>query len=72
VIAGAVIGVALMLVLCRLIGATGLLDRVLRFSATRPPMFYAIAWLLTLEVAVLFADLRNFLLDTAHVARALV
>jgi len=72
VIAGAAIGIALMLVLCRLIGATGLPDKVLRFSATHPPVFYAIAWLLTLEVAVLFADLRHFLLDTAHIARALV
>jgi hypothetical protein len=46
--------------------------QALRFSATHPPVFYAIAWLLTLEVAVLFADLRCFLLDTAHIARALV
>ncbi len=72
VIAGAVIGIALMLVLCRLIGATGFPDQVLRLSATHPPVFYAIAWLLTLEVAVLFADLRHFLLDAAHLARALV
>jgi undecaprenyl-diphosphatase len=72
VIAGAVVGVALMLVLCRLIGATGLPDQVLRLSAAHPPVFYAIAWLLTLEVAVLFADLRHFLLDAAHLARALV
>jgi hypothetical protein len=61
-----------MLVLCRLIGATGLPDRVLRLSATHPPVFYAIAWLLALEVAVLFVDLRHFLLDAAHLARALV
>lgn len=72
VIAGAVIGVALMLVLCRVIGATGLPDRVVRFSATHPPAFYAVAWLLTLELAVLFGDLRAFLLDAAHIARALV
>jgi undecaprenyl-diphosphatase len=71
VIAGAVIGIALMLVLCRLIGATGLPDQVLRFGATHPPVFYAIAWLLTLEVAMLFADLRHFLLDAAHLAKAL-
>lgn len=72
VIAGAAIGVALMLVLCRLIGATGLPAHLLRLSATHPPAFYAIARLLTLEVAVLFVDLRYFLLDAAHLARALV
>jgi undecaprenyl-diphosphatase len=72
VIAGAVIGIVLMLVLCRLIGATGLPDRVLRFGIAHPPVFYAIAWLLALEVALLFADLRHFMLDAAHIARALV
>jgi len=40
-----VFGVALMLLLRRRIGATGLPDRVVRFSATNPPAFYAIAWL---------------------------
>ncbi len=72
VIGGAVIGVALMLVLCRLIGATALPDRVVRFGATHPPVFYAVAWLFTLEIAVLFVDLRAFLMDAAHLARALV
>ena len=33
IVAGAVVAVALMLLLCRLIGATGLPDRVVRFSA---------------------------------------
>jgi membrane-associated phospholipid phosphatase len=37
IFAGAVVGVALMLLLCRLIDATGLPDRVVRFSATHPP-----------------------------------
>ena len=61
IVAGAVVGVALMLLLCRLIGATGLPDRVVRFSATHPPAFYAIAWLFALEIAVLFGDVRGFL-----------
>jgi undecaprenyl-diphosphatase len=72
VLAGAVIGIAMMLVLCRLIGATALPDQVLRFSKAHRSAFYAIAWLLALEVALLFADLRHFLLDAAHLARALV
>lgn len=72
VLAGAVIGIAMMLVLCRLIGATALPDQVLRFGKAHPSAFYAIAWLLALEVALLFADLRHFLLDAAHLARALV
>jgi undecaprenyl-diphosphatase len=62
VVAGAVFGVALMLLLCRLIGATGLPDRVVRFSATHPPTFYAIAWLFALQIAVLFGDVRAFFL----------
>jgi len=35
IVAGAVVAVALMLLLCRLIGTTGLPDRVVRFSAIR-------------------------------------
>jgi membrane-associated phospholipid phosphatase len=37
VVAGAVLGVLLMLLLLRLIGATGLPDRVVSFSATHSP-----------------------------------
>jgi undecaprenyl-diphosphatase len=72
VISGAVIGVALMLVLPRIIGATRLADQIVHFSAMHPPVFYAMAWLLTLELAVLFSDLRRFLLDAAHLAKALI
>ena len=63
-------GVALMLLLCRLIGATGLPDRVVRFSATHPPAFYAIAWLVALEIAVRFGHVEAFALDAARLARA--
>ena len=72
VVAGAVMGVVLMLVLCRLIGATALPDRAIRFSASHPPAFYALAWLFSLELAALFVDVRAFLLDAAHLAKALV
>ena len=72
IVAGAVVGVALMLLLCRLIGATGLPDRVVRFSATHPPAFYAIAWLVTLEIAVRFGDVEAFFSDAARLARELL
>jgi undecaprenyl-diphosphatase len=72
IFAGAVVGVALMLLLCRLISATGLPDRVVRFSATHPPAFYAIAWLVTLEIAVRFGDVEAFFSDAARLARELL
>jgi undecaprenyl-diphosphatase len=72
VVAGAVFGVALILLLRRPIGATGLPDRVVRFSATHPPAFYAIAWLFALQFALLFGDVREFLLDAASLARVLL
>jgi hypothetical protein len=72
IFAGAVIGVALMLLLCRLIGAAGLPDRVVRFSATHPSAFYAIAWLVALEIAVRFDAVQAFLSDAARLARAVL
>jgi hypothetical protein len=44
-------------------------DRVVRFSATNPPAFYAIAWLFALQFALLFNDVRAFFLDAASLAR---
>jgi hypothetical protein len=64
--------VALMLLLCRLIGATGLPDRIVRFSATHPPVFYAIAWLFALEIAQMFDGVQAYLRDAARLARAIV
>ena len=72
IFAGAVVGVALMLLLCRLIGATGLPDRVVRLGAMHPPAFYAIAWLVALEIAVRFGHVEAFALDAARLARALL
>jgi len=72
IVAGTVVGVALMLLLCRSIGATGLPDRVLRFSATHPPAFYAIAWLVALEIAVRFGGVQAYFTDAARLARALL
>jgi undecaprenyl-diphosphatase len=72
IVAGAVIGVALMLLLWRPIGATGLPDRVLRFSQTHPPAFYAIAWLVALEIAVRFDGVQAYVKGAARLARALL
>jgi membrane-associated phospholipid phosphatase len=41
IVAGAAAGIALMLLLCRIIGATRLPDRVLHFSTTHSPAFFA-------------------------------
>jgi len=71
IVAGAVVAVALMLLLCRLIGATGLPDRVLRFSAAHLPVFYTIAWLFALEIAQLFGDVQVYVKDVVRLARAL-
>jgi hypothetical protein len=71
IVAGAVVAVALMLLLCRLIGATGLPDRVVRFSAAHPPVFYTIAWLFALEIAQLFGDVQVYVKDVVRLARAL-
>jgi undecaprenyl-diphosphatase len=72
IVAGAVVAVALMLLLCRLIGATGLPDRVVRFSAAHPPAFYTIAWLFALEIAQMFEGVQAYFRDAARLARALV
>lgn len=71
IVAGAVVGVALMLFFCRIIGATRLPDRVVRFSATHPQTFYAIAWLCALEIALLFGDIQAYVGDAARIANAL-
>lgn len=71
IVAGALVGVALMLLFCRIIGATTLPDRVVRFSATHPQAFYTIAWLCAFEMALLFADIQAYLADAARIANAL-
>jgi undecaprenyl-diphosphatase len=71
VIAGAVIGVALAVVLRPLLLASRLPDRIVRFETTHPAAFYAASCLVTLELAVMFYDLRHFALDTVHLARTL-
>lgn len=67
VVAGALIGVGLMLVLQRVIGAGTLPDRLLRLGEAHRAPFYAIAWLVTLELAILFYDLRHFARNAADI-----
>jgi undecaprenyl-diphosphatase len=69
IVGGAAIGVALMLLLCRLIGATALPDKVLAFSKRHPPAFYAIALLLALQIALLFGDIHAYLTNAVRLAR---
>jgi len=64
--------VTLTILLSRLLGNTGIPDRVVRFSATYPSAFYTIAWFLALEVAELFGDVQHYLRDAARLARALL
>jgi membrane-associated phospholipid phosphatase len=68
---GAAIGVALMLSLCWLVGRTALPDRVLAFSQRHPSAFYAIAWLLALEIALFFRDIKTYIANAVSLARGL-
>jgi undecaprenyl-diphosphatase len=71
IVSGAAVGVALMLLLCRLFGATALPDKVLAFSKRHPPAFYAIAWLLALEIALFFGDVKAYLTIAVSLTRGL-
>jgi len=72
VIAGAVLGVIVMVLLCRLISRMRLPDRVVALSKTHPAAFYAVSFLVTFELALLFADVRHFVLDAVRIAKMLV
>ncbi|SKA37896.1 undecaprenyl-diphosphatase [Enhydrobacter aerosaccus] len=72
VLAGAGLGILLMLVLCPLIAATRMPDRVLAFKAAHPAAFYALAFVVTLELAILFYDVRHFVLDAVRLGKMLV
>jgi undecaprenyl-diphosphatase len=71
VIGGAFIGVVLMLALRRLISATPLPAWIVGLEAAHPAAFYAASCLVTLELAVMFYDLRHFALDAVHLAKML-
>jgi membrane-associated phospholipid phosphatase len=71
IVAGALVGVALMLFFCRIIRATTFPDRVVNFSATHPQAFYTIAWLCAFEMALLFGDIQAYFANAARIAGAL-
>lgn len=71
VIGGAVVGVALAVVLRPVLLASRLPDRITRFETTHPAAFYATSCLVTLELAVMFYDLRHFAINAMHFARML-
>jgi hypothetical protein len=58
-----------MLFLQFLIGATALPDKVLRLEAAYPAVFYTFAWLVLLELSVMFTDLRHFAVDAVQIAK---
>ena len=72
IVAGALVGVALMLLLWPAYRRHWATRSVLRFSATQLPVFYAIAWLLALEIEVRFGDVQAYSIDAARLARALL
>lgn len=72
VVAGAIIGVAVMLIVTPVLQATRLPHRVIRFADTYPHAFYAMAWLFSFELAVLFYDLRSLGLSFLHIFKQIV
>lgn len=69
VIGGAVAGVALMLLLEPLLRRSGLPSRIAKLAEGRPALFYAFAFPICLELAVLFYDTRHFALAAAQLGK---
>lgn len=70
VVGGAVIGVAIVWTLLKTEWMRSLFgDPVVRFEQARPDWFYAIAFLVSFELADLFADVRNVGHAALHIAR---
>ena len=72
VLAGAVLGVCCMLVLSAWVARTGFPERAVDFANFHPAVFYPMAFVLTFELATLFADVRHLLLDVIRVGKMLV
>ena len=66
VLGGAVLGVGLMLVLEPLLLRSGLPDRIAKLAEGRPALFHAVAFAISLELAVLFYDTRHFAMAVAQ------
>ena len=71
VLAGAVIGIALMLILRKALAPTRFPDRLVALEKRSPHLFYGAAFLVTLELAVLFYDVRHIGQDAIRLLKAL-
>jgi len=72
VLAGAVLGVLCMVVLSALVARTSFPKRVLQFADFHPAAFYPLAFVLSFELATLFAGTRHLLLDVMRLGKMLV
>jgi len=72
VLAGILLGLSFMAIVCPLLARTRLPDRVVDFAKMRPAVFYALAFVVSFELSILFYDLRQFGLDAAHLGKMLL
>jgi undecaprenyl-diphosphatase len=72
VLGGAVLGVFFMLVLSALVARTSFPNRAVHFANFHPAAFYPLAFVVSFELATLFADVRHLLLDAVHLGKILV
>ncbi len=72
VLAGAVLGILCMVALSRLVARTGFPTRAVHFADFHPGAFYPLAFVLSFELATLFADTRHLLLDAMRLGKMLI
>lgn len=72
VLAGAVLGIVLMLALPKVVILTTLPNRLIALEKSRPEVFYAMAFLFSFELAVLFYNLRLLGLDAVRLLKSLI
>jgi hypothetical protein len=59
-------------VLGALVARTSFPDRAVHFAIFHPAAFFALAFVLSFELATLFADVRHLLLDAVHLGKMLI
>jgi undecaprenyl-diphosphatase len=72
VLAGAVLGVLFMVVLSALVARTSIPTRAVHFADFHPAAFYPLAFVLSFELATLFAEVRHLLVDAMHLGKMLI
>jgi undecaprenyl-diphosphatase len=72
VLGGILLGIAFMAIVCPLLARTRLPDRIVDFAKAHPAVFYGLAFVLSLELSILFYDLRQFGLDAVRLAKTLL